>query len=192
MALGVLAVVAGGLAISFDSRPAAKTITMRINGLAWQTATTATDVAELLLQLVGDYDGLTIEPAPETLLTDQMTIDVRDNQTSALDRTVAANLRTELNKAAEAKAAAEPKSPIHSGLATWYDFGSGLTTASRQFPKGTRLKVVAVNSGRSVEVVVNDYGPEALTGIALDLNRPAFAALAPLGAGKIQVKYFKI
>jgi len=31
-----------------------------------------------------------------------------------------------------------------------------------------------------------------IDGIDLDLNVPAFEALAPLGAGKIKVKYYKL
>jgi hypothetical protein len=83
-------------------------------------------------------------------------------------------------------------SEIHSGLATWYRHGEELTTASRDFPKGTKLRVIAVSSGKSVDVVVDDYGPAPWTGNALDLNLPAFEMLAPAGAGKVQIKYYKI
>jgi rare lipoprotein A (peptidoglycan hydrolase) len=80
---------------------------------------------------------------------------------------------------------------VYSGLATWYRFGDKLTAASRKYPKGTTLRVVAVNSGKSVDVVVNDFGPSPFTGVDLDLNQPAFAAIAPLAAGKIRIKYYK-
>ncbi|MEZ4210504.1 MAG: septal ring lytic transglycosylase RlpA family protein [Patescibacteria group bacterium] len=86
----------------------------------------------------------------------------------------------------------KPASKVYSGLATWYRWGDGLNTASRQFPRGTRLRVIAVNSGKTVDVVVNDYGPAEHTGVALDLNSVAFKQLAPLGAGKIEIEYFEI
>ena len=86
----------------------------------------------------------------------------------------------------------EPKSPTYTGIATWYRWGDTPTTASTQFPRGTKLRVVATNSGKKVDVVVNDYGPEAWTGVALDLNSIAFAKLAPLGAGKIPIRYYVI
>lgn len=86
----------------------------------------------------------------------------------------------------------KPTSEVYSGLATWYRNGEGMTAASRDFPNGTRLRVVAVNSGKTVDVVVNDYGPQLWTGVALDLNAAAFAAIAPLGAGRISIEYYKL
>lgn len=88
----------------------------------------------------------------------------------------------------------EKEKPAHTylGVATWYRHGDGMNTASRDFPQGTKLRVVAVNSGKSVDVIVNDYGPALHTGVALDLNAPAFSALAPLGAGKIFIEYYPI
>ncbi len=172
-------------------------VTISYNGLAWNTETEAQDVSELLLAQWGSYEGLNIDPTPETKLTDAMTITITDKGTQALDSTVATNLklkRAQLAKEAQVATAvvAKPKSPIYSGLATWYRFGDKLTTASRRFPKGTKLRVVAINSGKTVDVIVNDYGPSVVTGIDLDLNAPAFAQIAPLGAGKIQIKYYKI
>jgi len=74
------------------------------------------------------------------------------------------------------------------GTATWYATPwGGLTAASRDYPRGTRLRVC--HGARCVGVVVNDYGPEVWTGHALDLSSDAFAALAPLGAGVIDVTW---
>ncbi len=170
-------------------------VTISYNGLAWDTETEAKDVSELLLAQWGSYEGLTINPSPETRLTDAMTIIIAGKGVQALDPTVASNLKnkkTQLAKEATAATIVKPKSPIYSGLATWYRFGDKLTTASRKFPKGTKLRVVAINSGKAVDVVVNDYGPSIITGIDLDLNEPAFAKIAPLGAGKIKIKYYKL
>ena len=187
-----LAVLTGGLSWQRPPINQPKVIKLQFNGLGWQTDTRASDIAELLLQDFGSYEGWMIEPPHETALTDQMTVTIQDPSASVLEPLVAANLKAELKKQEEAKRQTERKSPIYAGLATWYDFGSELTAASRQFPKGTHLRVVAVNSGKTIDVMINDYGPQAYTGIQLDLNRPAFLKLAPLGAGKIGIKYFRI
>lgn len=198
LGLGALEVLTGGLSWQPPVLAHTKTVTIQFNGLPWRVETRAKDVAELLLQSVGVYENWQIEPTPNTRLTDQMTITVQDDTTHTLAANVSRNLVTEKAKQVQPEptpppaSPPKPKSPIHDGLATWYSFGDQLTTASRQFPKGTKLRVVAVNSGKTIDVVVNDYGPQAHTGVALDLNRPAFAQLAPLGAGKIQIKYYKL
>lgn len=60
------------------------------------------------------------------------------------------------------------------------------TCASRDYPRGTRL-MVATKTGKSVVCRVNDYGPEAWTGVQLDLSSHAFAQLAPLSQGLVEV-----
>jgi rare lipoprotein A len=76
----------------------------------------------------------------------------------------------------------------NSGTASWYETPwGGLTTASRDYAKGTRLNVC--HGGVCVQVVVNDYGPQAWTGRALDLSSAAFAVLAPLSRGVIPVSW---
>ncbi|MFH0905117.1 MAG: septal ring lytic transglycosylase RlpA family protein [bacterium] len=165
-------------------------ITISYNGYSWTVTTQAQDVAELLLENFDEYAGWQINPGPATRLTDNLTVTVVDTTASPLAKSVATNLAAAV-KQAEAPPP-KPKPQIHSGWATWYNFGDQLTAASREFPKGTKLRVAAVNSGKTVDVVINDYGPQAWTGMALDLNRPAFAKLAPIGAGRIQVKYYKL
>jgi uncharacterized protein YabE (DUF348 family) len=78
------------------------------------------------------------------------------------------------------------------GRASWYAYTGKMAAASITFPKGTWLRVTAVNSGRQVFVVINDYGPAAYTGKILDLDKEAFKKLAPLGAGVIEVKIEEI
>jgi rare lipoprotein A (peptidoglycan hydrolase) len=202
--LKILAQVAGlGLAVVLISglkpiQSVDRTITLSYNGLVWATSTTMTDVAGVLITNFGSYADWRVSPEPDTKLTDGMTIAITDNQTQKLNPVVAKNYQarqTEIKTPAK-QPAPKPVAPkptdVQSGLATWYRFGDKLTTASRKYPKGTKLRVVAVNSGQSVDVIVNDYGPNALTGIDLDLNVPAFKLIAPLGAGKIKVKYYKI
>lgn len=85
-------------------------------------------------------------------------------------------------------------------LASWYGGGEylnrrtangerfdprALTCAHRTLPFGAMLLVS--RAGRSVAVRVNDRGPAAWTGRALDLSRGAAAQLAMLGAGVARV-----
>jgi hypothetical protein len=82
------------------------------------------------------------------------------------------------------------------GVASFYDqsryrsFGykNGLFAASRHYPKGTKLKITRLLTGKSIVVTVNDYGPESRTGRLVDLDKVAFKKIASLGAGLIYVK----
>ncbi len=86
------------------------------------------------------------------------------------------------------------------GVASWYDqsryksfkYQGGNFTASRDYPKGTRLKVTRIKSGVSIVVTVNDYGPELRTKRLIDLEKKAFEQLASIGAGEIFVTIEKI
>ncbi len=78
------------------------------------------------------------------------------------------------------------------GRASWYAYTGKMAAASITFPKGTWLRVTAINSGKQIFVVINDYGPAAYTGKILDLDKVAFKKLAPLGAGVIEVKIEEI
>ncbi len=86
------------------------------------------------------------------------------------------------------------------GIASFYDqskyksfsYKNGLYTASRHYPKGTKLKITRLLSGKSIIVTVNDYGPESRTGRLVDLDKQAFKQIASLGAGLIYVKVEKL
>jgi resuscitation-promoting factor RpfB len=72
------------------------------------------------------------------------------------------------------------------GEASWYDTPwDGLTAAHPWLPFGTRVTVTNVATGESVVVVINDRGP--FGGRIIDLSDEAFAVLAPLGQGVMQV-----
>jgi uncharacterized protein YabE (DUF348 family) len=74
------------------------------------------------------------------------------------------------------------------GTATWYDPPwSGFSAAHPWLPFGTIVTVTDVASARSVTVVVNDRGPFA-PGRIIDLSPEAFARLAPLGRGVLEVR----
>jgi uncharacterized protein YabE (DUF348 family) len=83
---------------------------------------------------------------------------------------------------------AEPESSgTETGEASWYyTNGDGLTAAHPWLPFGTIVTVTDLANGKSVKVVINDRGP--FGGRIIDLSPEAFAALAPLSVGVIQVQ----
>jgi len=81
----------------------------------------------------------------------------------------------------------QPVSGTEVGEASWYyTNGDGLTAAHPWLPFGTIVTVTDLANGKSVKVVINDRGP--FGGRVIDLSPEAFAALAPLSVGVIQVK----
>ena len=73
------------------------------------------------------------------------------------------------------------------GEASWYDTPwDGLTAAHPWLPFGTHVTVTNIATGESVVVVINDRGP--FGGRIIDLSDEAFAVLAPLGQGVMQVR----
>jgi resuscitation-promoting factor RpfB len=73
-----------------------------------------------------------------------------------------------------------------SGVATWYE-RDGMVAAHKTLPFGTNVTVTNLSNGRQVTVVINDRGPYA-PGRIIDLSDDAFAALAPLSRGTINVR----
>ena len=85
------------------------------------------------------------------------------------------------------------------GKVSWYDYDlerkdqkcrtntcyskSHATCASRDYPKGTVLRVVRLDTNAFTTCVVNDFGPEEFTGRVLDLSSYAFSQLASLKIG---------
>lgn len=86
---------------------------------------------------------------------------------------------------------------VHTGLGTWYkqpahlfigsDSGEGLYAANPWLPKGSYVKVTNKANGKSVIVRINDRGPFGPNRI-IDLHTVAFAKIASLGTGVINVK----
>lgn len=70
------------------------------------------------------------------------------------------------------------------GLASWYDWDGA---AHRTYPFGTIVKVTNLANNKSCEATINDRGP-FIEGRIIDLPREAFAAIADLGAGIVEVK----
>ena len=97
-------------------------------------------------------------------------------------------LRTETVRRPVSQVILEGTRPPHiqSGVASWYH-RSGMVAAHKTLPFGTQVKVTNTASGRSVVVVINDRGPY-VSGRIIDLSDDAFAQLAPLGVGTINVR----
>ena len=85
-------------------------------------------------------------------------------------------------------------------IASWYNYSlpnwpnagaERLTTASRDYPRGTKLQVCRTTPKKPCVIVwVNDYGPEVkkYPERGLDLSLRAFRALANPKVGLIQVE----
>ncbi|MGK5676722.1 septal ring lytic transglycosylase RlpA family protein [Micromonospora sp. URMC 106] len=65
---------------------------------------------------------------------------------------------------------------------------SELTAAHKTLPFDTKVRVTNPANGRSVTVRINDRGP-FIEGRCLDLSRAAFAEIASLDAGHVEVRY---
>jgi rare lipoprotein A len=68
---------------------------------------------------------------------------------------------------------------------------AALTCAHRTAPFGARLRVTAVETGRSVVVTVNDRGPH-VAGRVVDLSRAAAERLGMLANGLVWVRVERI
>ncbi len=79
----------------------------------------------------------------------------------------------------------------HTGWGTWYAWKGGLFAASPWLPMGSYAKVTNKANGKSVIVRINDRGPFGANRI-IDLDKVAFAKIASIGAGVIDVKVEEI
>ena len=79
---------------------------------------------------------------------------------------------------------------IFRGQASWYRYKGGLFAASPDFTKGSVLRVYNLDNGKSVDVVINDFGPERdkHPDRVVDLDAEAVKKIASLGAGIIPVR----
>ena len=90
-------------------------------------------------------------------------------------------------------------------VASWYDYTLGnidenldghkvlwskthRTAASRDLPRYSTARVTNIDNGKSVDVFINDYGPEEWTGRDIDLSSFAFNAISDLKLGLVNVK----
>ena len=75
------------------------------------------------------------------------------------------------------------------GKASWYKYKNGLFAASPDFPKGSRLRVTNLDNDKSVEVIINDWGPDRARhpDRVVDLDKVAFSAIADTADGVANV-----
>jgi len=68
------------------------------------------------------------------------------------------------------------------------------TAASREFPRGTMVEVTNKANGKTVQVLINDFGPDAKVhpDRELDLSWYAFSQIADPRVGLIEVEYHAI
>ncbi|MFA5358915.1 MAG: septal ring lytic transglycosylase RlpA family protein [Patescibacteria group bacterium] len=78
---------------------------------------------------------------------------------------------------------------ISQGQASWYRYKSCLCAASPDYPKGSILRVTNIENSKSVEVKVNDFGPDRSVhpDRVIDLDLVAFGKIAKKGAGLVSV-----
>jgi uncharacterized protein YabE (DUF348 family) len=79
----------------------------------------------------------------------------------------------------------------HTGGASWYAWTGTMAAANPWLPMGSYVKVTNTDNGKSVIVKINDRGPFA-PGRIIDLDKVAFAKIASIGAGVINVKMEEI
>lgn len=79
----------------------------------------------------------------------------------------------------------------HTGLGTWYAYTGTMAAASPWLPMGSYVKVTNKDNGKTVIVKINDRGPFGKNRI-IDLDKVAFAKIASIGAGIINVKVEEI
>jgi len=116
---------------------------------------------------------------------------------------VSAILYTYINVVSDIEINSLPASIMHKhnfsvGKASWYDYSlngeiyslTHNTAASRNFKQKTRLTVTNLDNNKSVNVVVNDYGPDmsVYPNRIIDLSSHAFKQIADLNKGIIKVK----
>lgn len=75
----------------------------------------------------------------------------------------------------------------HTGAASWYAYTGTMSAANPWLPLGSYVRVTNTENGKSVIVKINDRGPFG-NGRIIDLDKVAFAKIASLGAGVVNVK----
>lgn len=75
------------------------------------------------------------------------------------------------------------------GSATFYPGVGRLTAAHNSLPKGTKVLVINIANGKSVEVTIADHGIQGEA--IIDLSVDAFSQIALLGTGRINVRLEK-
>jgi len=93
-------------------------------------------------------------------------------------------IRTSLKRTKATFAVLQEEGDYEIGLASWYDADGA---AHRTYPFGTIVKVTNLANNKYCEATITDRGP-FIEGRIIDLSREAFAEIADLGAGVVEVK----
>ncbi|MFH1668124.1 MAG: septal ring lytic transglycosylase RlpA family protein [Candidatus Komeilibacteria bacterium] len=80
------------------------------------------------------------------------------------------------------------KPDVWAGEASWYRYKGCNCAASRDYPKDTELEITHLSSGKKVNVIVNDYGPELWTERIIDFDATVFEQFGSLRWGVTDVK----
>jgi predicted GIY-YIG superfamily endonuclease len=83
------------------------------------------------------------------------------------------------------------------GHASWYAYKNCNCAASPDYPKGSKLRVTNLDNGKSVDIIVNDYGPDRsiFPERVIDLDKVAFQQLGNLRHGilkNVKVELLKL
>lgn len=78
---------------------------------------------------------------------------------------------------------------LNVGQASWYKYKNCDCAASPDYPKGSKLLITNLENQKSVEVTVNDFGPDRLIhpDRAVDLDFVAFKKIAKTSQGLVNV-----
>ena len=76
---------------------------------------------------------------------------------------------------------------VHTGAASWYAWTGTMAAANPWLPMGSYVRVTNKENGKQVIVKINDRGPFG-NGRIIDLDKVAFAQIASIGAGVVDVK----
>ncbi|EKE25145.1 MAG: Rare lipoprotein A [uncultured bacterium] len=76
---------------------------------------------------------------------------------------------------------------VHTGAASWYAWTGTMAAANPWLPMGSYVRVTNKANGKQVIVKINDRGPFG-PGRIIDLDKVAFAQIAPIGAGVVDIK----
>jgi len=82
---------------------------------------------------------------------------------------------------------------VWEGIASWYRCKGGLYAASTIYPRGTKLKVTNIKTGKWVIIKVNDYGPDPRIhpDRVIDLDSVAFKTIGKISTGTMAVRVEK-
>ncbi|WP_200208410.1 septal ring lytic transglycosylase RlpA family protein [Micromonospora coerulea] len=190
---GIAATAAIGVALAVGGTVGAVQLTSG-------TAAPEPAVAEILPSTLAPASpSASASPAPSLSPSPTATPSPKVTRTQAASRSKARTASPKPTATATRTASAAKVVDTGSCGASFYDEGQmtangetfnpdALTAAHKTLPFNTKVRVTNPANGRSVTVRINDRGPY-IDGRCLDLSRAAFAAIASVGLGEVDVKY---